>query len=108
MVLAARQEQWERAAALLGAAEGVCVAMGWRPPVAIASEYERVVRGARAALGMSEAGVALAAWAEGRALSLLESAIAFSRRRRRAMTRCHGDRPPLARGGRGCGAGAPG
>jgi hypothetical protein len=51
---------------LLGAAEGVCVAMGWTP-TADPVEYERAVQDARAALG--EEGLT-AAWAEGRAMSL--------------------------------------
>jgi hypothetical protein len=65
--LAARQQQWERAARLLGAAEGVCAKIGAAPPLAEREEYERAVRGAHAALG--EAAFA-AAWAEGRAMSL--------------------------------------
>ena len=70
--LAARQQQWKRAARLLGAAVGVCAAIGATPSAwtsrdrSNAEEYERAVRGAREALG--EAGFA-AAWAAGRALS---------------------------------------
>jgi tetratricopeptide (TPR) repeat protein len=63
-VLAARQEQWERAARLLGAAEGVCVEMGWPLPVAAP------VEGARAALGEE---AFAAAWAEGRAMTVAQA-----------------------------------
>jgi hypothetical protein len=66
-VLAGRQQQWERAARLLGAAEAVCADLGTALPVAIAEEYGRTVRGARSALGEE---AFAAAWAEGRAMSL--------------------------------------
>jgi hypothetical protein len=72
--LAARQQQWKRAATLLGGAEGVCAAMGRTPPASAVDEYERAVHGAREALG--EAAFA-AAWAEGRAMSL-NQAIAYA------------------------------
>jgi hypothetical protein len=68
--LAARQEQWQRAAPLLGAAEGVCAGIAATPPVAIAGESEAAVRGARAALGAEEFA---AVWAEGRAMELDEA-----------------------------------
>jgi non-specific serine/threonine protein kinase len=94
--LAVRQQQWERAATLLGAVEGVRTAMGppqgeragtlWgavegvriamgrTAPAASPEEYARTVQGARAGLG--EARFA-AAWAEGRSMSL-EEAITFA------------------------------
>jgi tetratricopeptide (TPR) repeat protein len=78
--LAARQQQWKRAAMLLGAAEGVCAAIGATPSAwtgrdrVNAEEYERAVRGARAALGED---AFAAAWAEGRAMSL-EEAVQFA------------------------------
>jgi predicted ATPase/DNA-binding SARP family transcriptional activator len=72
--LAARQEQWQRAARLLGAAEGVCAGIRATPPVAVAEEYEAAVRGARAALGEA---VFAVAWEEGRAMAV-EEAIAFA------------------------------
>jgi predicted ATPase/DNA-binding SARP family transcriptional activator len=65
--LAARQQQWERAAKLLGAAEGTCIGQDWTPPVAIPEEYKRTVEVARAAL--SEEAFA-AAWEAGRAMTL--------------------------------------
>jgi non-specific serine/threonine protein kinase len=72
--LAGRQQQWERAARLLGAAEAVCADLGTALPVAMAAEYWRTVRGARSALGEE---AFAAAWAAGRALSL-EDAIQFA------------------------------
>jgi hypothetical protein len=68
--LAARQEQWERAATLLGAAESVCVTMERTPPAASREEYERAIRGARAAVGEERFA---AAWAEGRTMSLQQA-----------------------------------
>jgi non-specific serine/threonine protein kinase len=72
--LAGRRRQWERALRLLGAAEGVALALGRSLPVALANEYQRTVDGARDALG--EAAFA-AAWAAGQALSL-EQAINYA------------------------------
>ena len=72
--LAGREQQWERAVRLLGAAEAFCETLGARPPVAVASEYERTVAEGRAALG--EAAFA-AAWAEGRAMAL-EQAVEYA------------------------------
>jgi hypothetical protein len=68
--LAGRQQQWERAARLLGAAEAVCADLGTALPVAIAEEYWRTVRGARSALGEESF---TAAWAAGRTMSLDEA-----------------------------------
>jgi predicted ATPase len=65
--LAARQEQWQRAARLLGAAEVICAGIRATPPVAVAEEYEVAVHGARAALGEA---VLAVAWEEGRAMTL--------------------------------------
>jgi tetratricopeptide (TPR) repeat protein len=65
--LAARQEQWERAARLWGAAEGACVERERTLPVPVPEGYKQAVEGARAALGEE---AFAAAWAEGRALSL--------------------------------------
>jgi predicted ATPase len=72
--LAGRQQQWERAARLLGAAAAVFVDLGTAPPVAVAAEYRRTDRGARSALGEE---AFAAAWAEGRAMTL-DEAIAFA------------------------------
>jgi hypothetical protein len=69
-----RQRQWEHAARLLGAAEGVVHTLGRSLPVAVPEEYQRTVEGARSALG--EAAFA-AAWAAGRAL-LLEQAVQYA------------------------------
>jgi hypothetical protein len=66
-VLAGRQQQWERAAKLLGAAEAVCADLGTALPVAIAAEYWRTVSDARGTLGEE---AFAAAWAEGRAMPL--------------------------------------
>ena len=68
--LAGRQQQWERAVRLLGAAEGVAQTVGRSLPVAMPEEYQRTVEGARSAL--SEAEFA-AAWTAGRAMSLKEA-----------------------------------
>ena len=73
-VLAGRQQQWERAARLLGAAEAVCADLGTALPVAIAAEYWRTVSDARGALGEE---AFAAAWAEGGAMTL-EQAIAYA------------------------------
>jgi hypothetical protein len=72
--LAARQEQWERAARLLGAADGACMELERTLPVPVPEGYSRAVEGSRAALG--EVAFA-AAWAAGRAMSL-EDAIQFA------------------------------
>jgi hypothetical protein len=69
-VLAGREQQAERAIRLLGAGEAFCERLGARPPVAVASEYERTVAEGRAALG--DAAFA-AAWAAGRAMALDEA-----------------------------------
>jgi len=69
--LAGRQQQWERAARLLGAAEAVCADLGTTLPIAIVDEYWRTVRGARSAMGEA---AFTAAWAAGRAMSLEEAA----------------------------------
>jgi tetratricopeptide (TPR) repeat protein len=68
--LAARQQQWERAARLLGAAEGACRELVWTLPLGSPEEYKRAVEGARAALGEE---AFAAAWAAGRAMSLDEA-----------------------------------
>jgi hypothetical protein len=73
-VLAGREGQPERAIRLLGAGEAFCETLGARPPVAVGSEYERVVAEGRAVLG-EQAFAAL--WAEGRTLSL-DPAIDFA------------------------------
>ena len=65
--LAGREQQWERAVRLLGAAEAFCETLGARPPVAVIPEYERTVAEARAAM---DGAAFAAAWAEGRAMSL--------------------------------------
>jgi tetratricopeptide (TPR) repeat protein len=72
--LARRQQQWERAVRLLGAAESASQALERGLPVAVREEYQRPVDGARSALG--EAAFA-AAWKAGRAM-LLEDAIRFA------------------------------
>jgi predicted ATPase len=68
--LAGRQQRWERAVRLLGAAEGVAELVGRSLPVSVRTEYQRTVEGARKALGEAEFA---AAWAEGRAMSLEEA-----------------------------------
>jgi hypothetical protein len=73
-ILAGREQQLERAIRLLGAEEAFCETLSARPPVAVASEYERTVAEGRAARG--EAAFA-AAWAEGRAMSL-EQAVGYA------------------------------
>ena len=72
--LAGTQQQWERAATLLGAAEAVCTGLGATLPVANAAEYASTVSGACSALGEK---AFAAAWAEGRAMSL-DDAVAFA------------------------------
>jgi tetratricopeptide (TPR) repeat protein len=72
--LAARQQQWERAARLLGATEGACIELEWTLPVGIPEEYKRAVEAARAALGEE---AFAAAWAEGRAMTL-DQAISYA------------------------------
>jgi tetratricopeptide (TPR) repeat protein len=68
--LAERQQQWERAARLLGAAEAVCADLGTALPVGFPADYWRTESGARSALGEE---AFAAAWAEGRAMPLEES-----------------------------------
>jgi tetratricopeptide (TPR) repeat protein len=65
--LAGRQQQWERAARLLGATEAMCADLGATLPIAIPDEYWRTISGARTALGEA---AFTAAWAAGRAMSL--------------------------------------
>jgi non-specific serine/threonine protein kinase len=72
--LAGRERQWERAVRLLGAGEAFCETLGARPPVAFIPAYERTVAEARATLGEA---AFVAAWAEGRAMSL-EQALAYA------------------------------
>jgi predicted ATPase/DNA-binding SARP family transcriptional activator len=72
--VAVAQAHSERAARLLGAAEGLREAMGAPLPPADRGEHDRCVAAVRTALG--EEGVA-AVWAEGRAMSL-EAAVAHA------------------------------
>jgi hypothetical protein len=72
--LAGRQQQWERAVRLLGAAETGCADLGTPLPIAMPAEYWRTVSGARTALGQE---AFAAAWAEGRTMSL-DQAVAFA------------------------------
>jgi tetratricopeptide (TPR) repeat protein len=72
--LAGRQQQWERAVRLLGAAEGIAEPLGRSLPVSWRAEYQRIVDGAREALGEE---AFAAAWAAGQALSL-EGAVAYA------------------------------
>jgi predicted ATPase/DNA-binding SARP family transcriptional activator len=74
--LAGRQDQHERAARLLGAADALCQELGQRLPVAVPEEYERTTQRARAVLG-DEAFAS--AWEEGRAAPL-EQAIEYALR----------------------------
>ena len=72
--LAGRQQQWERAARLFGAADSIYADLGTALPVAIGAESRRTVSDARGALGEE---AFAAAWAEGGAMSL-EQAAAFA------------------------------
>jgi tetratricopeptide (TPR) repeat protein len=69
-VLAALEQQAERAIRLLGAVEAFCETVGARPPIAMAEEYERAIAEGRAVLGEA---VFERAWAEGRTMSLDEA-----------------------------------
>jgi hypothetical protein len=72
--LAGRQEQWERAVRLLGAAEALCETLGRTLPAAVAAEYERTMEAAHAALS-EEAFAAI--WEAGRAMTV-EQAVAYA------------------------------
>ena len=72
--VAGRQEQFERAARLLGAAEALAATLDRSLPVALPAEYVRTVEAAHAAL--SEEAFA-AAREEGRAMTL-EQAVAYA------------------------------
>jgi hypothetical protein len=72
--MAGRQQQWERAARLSGAAEAVYADLGTALPVNSGAEYWRMVSDARSALGEE---AFAAAWAEGRAMSL-EAAVGYA------------------------------
>jgi hypothetical protein len=72
--LAGRQGQPEHALRLLGAAEVLCETLGRTLPVASATEYERTVAAAHAALSAEAFAAALG---EGRAMTL-EQAVAHA------------------------------
>ena len=73
-VLAAAQNQMERAARLLGAAENLYASIHFEMSAKERAEHDQAIASARAALG-DEAFAA--AWAEGRMMTM-EQAIAFA------------------------------
>src|SRR5262249_28821751 len=75
-VLVGREQQFERATRLLGAAEAFCETLGARPPVADAAEYERTMAEGRAALGEAAFSVG---WAGGGAMRV-EQAVEYALR----------------------------